>query len=35
MMRSNPGLMLLRNGVVVGKWHHNDVPPLETILSLL
>ena len=26
MIRSNPGLMLLRRGVVVGKWSHNDIP---------
>jgi hypothetical protein len=35
MMRANPGLMLLKNGVVVGKWHHNDVPPIEKIKELL
>lgn len=35
MMRANPGIMLLKNGVVVGKWHHNDVPSLETLQQLL
>lgn len=35
MMRSNPGIMLLKDGLVVGKWHHNDVPSLETIEALL
>jgi hypothetical protein len=35
MMRANPGIMLLKNGLVVGKWHHNDVPSLETIRELL
>lgn len=35
MMRANPGLMLLKNGVVVGKWHHNDAPTFETIQQLL
>jgi hypothetical protein len=35
MMRANPGLMLLKDGMVVGKWHHNDVPSLETIQELL
>lgn len=26
MIRSNPGLILLENGVIKGKWHYNDVP---------
>ncbi len=26
MIRSNPGLMLLRKGTVVDMWHHNDFP---------
>ena len=26
MIRSNPGIMLIKNGVVIGKWHHNDLP---------
>ncbi len=26
MIRSNPGLMLMKNGVVVAIWHHNDFP---------
>ncbi|GEO05091.1 hypothetical protein AAE02nite_27550 [Adhaeribacter aerolatus] len=35
MIRANPGIMLLKNGVVVGKWHHNDVPDLQTVQALL
>jgi hypothetical protein len=35
MMRGNPGIMLLQDGVVKGKWHHNDVPSVERIQQLL
>lgn len=35
MIRANPGLMLLKNGVVLGKWHNNDIPSKEEILSLI
>jgi hypothetical protein len=35
MMRANPGLMLLQNGKVVGKWHYNDTPELATVESRL
>lgn len=35
MIRSNPGILLFQNGVVLGKWHNNDVPDVEKIKSLL
>jgi hypothetical protein len=35
MIRSNPGIILLSDGVVLGKWHYNDVPSKEDILELL
>lgn len=35
MIRSNPGVMLLQNGIVLGKWHHNDVPSYEDVNGLI
>ncbi len=35
MIRSNPGIMVLNNGTVLGKWHHNDTPSSSEILDLL
>jgi len=35
ILRSNPGLLLLQDGTVKGKWHHNDTPEIEEVASLL
>ena len=35
IIRSNPGLVRLTYGVVVGKWHHNNFPTYEEIKSKL
>ena len=35
ILRSNPGLALWNNGVVLGNWHHNDTPDLMEVVSLL
>ncbi|MEQ9307722.1 MAG: DoxX family protein, partial [Marinoscillum sp.] len=35
MVRSNPGIMLLSDGYVLGKWHHNDTPDISEINRLL
>lgn len=31
MVRSNPGLMLLKNGVITDKWSNNDLPIMESV----
>lgn len=35
MIRSNPGIILLQEGTVKGKWHHNDVPSAEEVRSII
>jgi len=35
IIRSNPGLMLISKGTILGKWHHNDVPDFENLQQRL
>ena len=35
MIRSNPGLMLLHNSVVLKKWHFNDFPDKKEIEGII
>ena len=35
VVRSNPGVVLLREGVVLGKWHANDVPTINEVKGKL
>ncbi|MDP4280839.1 MAG: hypothetical protein Q8867_01685 [Bacteroidota bacterium] len=33
MIRANPGLILLKNGVVLGKWHYRDIPSYKELMN--
>ncbi len=35
MVRANPGLLLLMNGEIVGKWHNNALPTNDEIIDLI
>lgn len=35
IVRSNPGLWLLKDGTVMGKWHHNDTPQVADVVEKL
>lgn len=35
MIRSSPGMMLLNNGTVIGKWHYNDFPDVDEVYDLI
>ena len=35
MVRSNPGLMLLKDGVILRKWNNNDFPTIEELNRLV
>mgnify|MGYP002640532704 FL=1 len=34
MIRSNPGMILLKDGIVIQKWHYNDFPDIEKVVEL-
>ena len=35
MIRSNPGLMLLKDGTIIGKWSHNALPQTDNLTAPL
>ena len=34
IIRSNPGIALWKDGVVLGNWHHNNTPDASEVLAL-
>lgn len=35
IVRSNPGLLLMKDGVILKKWHHNDFPEYDEFIKSL
>jgi uncharacterized membrane protein YphA (DoxX/SURF4 family) len=33
MVRANPGIILMKDGVIIEKWHHNDLPSYPEVKS--
>jgi hypothetical protein len=33
MVRANPGIILVKNGTVVNKWHYNNMPKYDTLVQ--
>ncbi len=33
VIRSNTGLLMLKKGTIIGKWHHSDIPKLEKMIE--
>ena len=31
IIRANPGLLLMKDGIILGKWHYNDIPEYSDI----
>jgi hypothetical protein len=33
MVRANPGILLLKNGTVINKWHYHNLPKYDTLVK--
>jgi hypothetical protein len=33
MVRANPGIMLLKNGTVINKWHYHSLPRYDDLVK--
>ena len=33
MVRANPGVLLMKNGVILNKWHYHSVPKYEDLVK--
>lgn len=33
MIRANPGFILFKDGIILGKWHYNDIPDISSLES--
>ncbi len=35
VVRANPGVLLLKEGKIIGKWHYNDIPTIEEFKEMV
>jgi len=35
IIRSNPGLLMLKKGIIVGKWHYSQIPENEELIKII